>query len=196
MVVDETRRIFLRAMKNAHLIHRLGIDIGRVIIHGDGPDTSFVGAASLEDALRAPAMEGAFESIARLVSRLDRRVWLVSKCGKRVEERTRAWLDHHRFFEATGIPAANIRFCRERKEKAGICVGLGITMFVDDRIDVLRHMASLVPHRLLFGAAWSPDPGVVPAPTWTAAEALVDAVLDEAEIVTSRRPGIAAERDP
>ncbi len=163
-------------------IHRLGIDIGRVIIHGDGPDTSFVGAASVEEALRAPAMEGAFDSIARLVERLDRRVWLVSKCGKKVEERTRLWLDHHRFYEATGVPRDNLRFCRERKEKAPICVKLGITLFVDDRLDVLRHMASLVPHRFLFGAACSPDPGVVAAPTWTAAEALVHAVLDESDL--------------
>ena len=31
----------------------LGIDIGRVIIHGDGPDTSFIGATD-DDAMRAP----------------------------------------------------------------------------------------------------------------------------------------------
>jgi len=35
----------------------LGIDIGRVIIHGDGPDTSFIGATD-EDSLKAPPMEG------------------------------------------------------------------------------------------------------------------------------------------
>jgi len=172
--------------------HRLGIDIGRVIIHGDGPDTSFVGAATTEEALEAPAMEGALDSIARLVARLDRRVWLVSKCGKKVEERTRLWLEHHRFYEATGLPRENLRFCRERKEKAPICVRLGITMFVDDRLDVLRHMASLVPHRFLFGAPFSPDPGVVPAPTWTTAEALVDAVLDESDLTDRGTPAARA----
>ncbi|MFK5221766.1 hypothetical protein ACI3PI_10215, partial [Lactobacillus helveticus] len=46
---------------------RLGIDIGRVIIHGDGPDTSFVGAGTDEEALEAPAMDGALDTIARLV---------------------------------------------------------------------------------------------------------------------------------
>lgn len=160
--------------------HNLGIDIGRVIIHGDGPDTSFVGAATTEEALRAPAMEDALESIARLVSLFDQRVWLVSKCGKKVEERSRLWLEHHRFYAVTGLPPENLRFCRDRKEKAPICVKLGITMFVDDRLDVLRHMAGLVPHRFLFGSPSSPDPGIAPAPTWTSAEAQITALLEEA----------------
>jgi hypothetical protein len=160
--------------------HNLGIDIGRVIIQGDGPDTSFVGAASIEEALRAPAMDGALESIARLVERFERRVWLISKCGKRVEERTRLWLDHHRFYEVTGLPPENLRFCRERKDKAPICVGLGITMFIDDRLDVHRHMGGLVPYRFLFGSPSSPDPGVAPAPTWISAEAQITALLEEA----------------
>ncbi len=98
----------------------LGIDIGRVIIHGDGPDTSFVGpragvasaasgrarrwvAGSDEEAMRAPAMDGAFDAIARLVRRFSGRVWLVSKCGKKVEMRSRMWLAQHRLHEITGV---------------------------------------------------------------------------------------------
>lgn len=159
----------------------LGIDIGRVIIHGDGPDTAFVGAGSDEEALLAPAMPGAFQAIARLVECFDGNVWLVSKCGRKIESRSRRWLEHHGFHAATGIGRENLRFCRERKQKAGICVDLGIGFFVDDRIDVLTPMANLVPHRFLFGASVSADPGIVATPDWSAAEAAILAILEERE---------------
>ncbi|MBX3192888.1 MAG: hypothetical protein KF819_38240 [Labilithrix sp.] len=157
---------------------RLGVDIGRVIIHGDGPDTSFIGGAD-EDAMRAPAMEGAFEALARLTDRFGGRVFVVSKCGPRIEARSRAWLERHRFFESTGIARESLRFCRKRPDKAPICRELGIDFFVDDRLDVLAAMAGVVRHRFLFGAASSPEPGVTPAPTWAAAERAIVAALDE-----------------
>ncbi|MDF2697048.1 MAG: hypothetical protein K0S65_5431 [Labilithrix sp.] len=91
----------------------LGVDIGRVIINGDGPGTSFIGGFE-DDAMRAPALDGAFASLTRLRTRFDGRVWLISKCGPRVQERTRRWLDRHRFFQETGIPYGQLRFCRER----------------------------------------------------------------------------------
>ncbi len=149
---------------------RLGIDIGRVLIHGDGPDSSFLGSSD-EAAMRAPAMAGAFEAIAELVTTFERQVWLVSKCGPRIEARTRRWLAHQRFHDRTGLRVENVRFCRERRDKAPICAELDIDTFVDDRHDVLAAMAGVVVHRFLFGAVSSRDPGVVPVPTW--AEALV-----------------------
>src|SRR5262245_25849401 len=109
----------------------LGIDIGRVIIEGDGPDTSFIGGSEA-DAMRAPPMAGCFEAISRLTQSFEGRVWLVSKCGPRIEARTRRWLDRHRFFQTAGIPYGQLRFCRDRKEKAPICLKLGIGFFVDD----------------------------------------------------------------
>lgn len=158
---------------------RLGVDIGRVIIHGDGPDTSFVGGTE-DQAMRAPAMEGAFAALARLCARFDRRVWLVSKCGKRVEERSRRWLAHHRFFAETGIPEENLVFCRERNLKAPICRDLAIGTFVDDRVDVLVPMEGIVRNRLLFGASASDVAGIVPVPTWAHAEAAIVATLERA----------------
>jgi hypothetical protein len=148
---------------------RLGVDIGRVIIEGDGPDTSFVGGSE-EEALRAPEVRGAFEALTRLRLHFGGRIWLVSKCGKRVEARTRLWLARRRFFETTGIEPEHLTFCRARPEKAPICEALGITCFVDDRLDVLAAMAGVVPHRILFGVASVPDGGVIPAPTWEQAE--------------------------
>lgn len=155
---------------------RLGVDIGRVIIAGDGPDTSFVGGSE-EEALRAPAIPGAFEALARLRGRFGGRVWLVSKCGKRVEARTRSWLARHGFFEATAIDPAHLVFCRTRPEKAPICGSLGITCFVDDRWDVLESMSGIVRHRILFGADVAPEADVVAAPTWDVAESRIEAAL-------------------
>lgn len=155
---------------------RLGVDIGRVIIAGDGPDTSFVGGSE-EDALRTPAIPGAFEALARLRVRFGGRVWLVSKCGKRVEARTRMWLATHGFFEATAIDPEHLIFCRTRPEKAPICGSLGITCFVDDRWDVLASMSGIVRHRILFGADVAPDADVVAAATWSVAESSIESTM-------------------
>lgn len=165
---------------------RLGVDIGRVIIHGDGPDSNFIGGAD-EDALRAPAMAGVLEALARLCARFEGRVWIVSKCGPRIEARSRAWLRAQRLFETTGIPHQNLRFCRNRKDKAPICLDLGIDYFVDDRVDVLRPMLAIVPHRFLFGADTSPEPGIAAVPTWAVAEAAILRILDEEEAVGVRQ---------
>lgn len=149
----------------------LGIDIGRVIIAGDGADTSFLGHDE-DRAMRAPEMPGAFESIARLVEAFEGRVWLVSKCGPRIQERSRKWLVARRFFARTGMNERNVRFCRERREKAPIAVDLGLDRFVDDRADVLRAMRGLVPRLVLFGATTAEE-GMVAAPDWTRALTLL-----------------------
>jgi hypothetical protein len=149
---------------------RLGVDIGRVIIEGGdrpfggGEDTAFAGAA-----LATPAVPGVFDALPRLVERFEGRVWLVSKCGERVEGLTRAWMDHHRFAERTGIPADHVRFCRQRADKAIHCRELGITDFVDDRADVLGHLRGTVDRRYLFGPQADPIPDdVVHTPDWPA----------------------------
>lgn len=133
---------------------RLGIDIGRVIISPGTPqsghDTSFIGG-STADAMATPSVEGAFEVIRDLVALFEGRVWLVSKAGWRVRKRTKQWLNKHHFYEQTGIPEEHLRFCFERHEKAEHCEELGLTHFIDDRTDVLRHLKALVPHLLLFG---------------------------------------------
>jgi hypothetical protein len=164
---------FLPMKPNWKTVPGLGIDIGRVIIHGDGPDTSFVGAGSDEEAMAAPMMDGAFDAIARLVRSFGNRVWIVSKCGKRIEARSRMWLERQRFHELTGIPRDRLHFCRERKDKAAIALRLGIDWFIDDRIDVLRAMTH-VPHRFLFGALSSPDAGIEAVANWAATEDAID----------------------
>lgn len=155
----------------------LGIDIGRVII---GPvdnvgraDTSFL-SGTPERAMQTPPAPGAFTAIARLAEAFDGAVWLVSKCGPRVQAKTRRWLDHWRFWTATGIAPDHLRFCLERRDKALHCHELGVTHFIDDRLDVLAHLRGFVPCLYLFGHQKAPAPSwVMPVVTWPAALAAV-----------------------
>jgi len=142
-----------------------GIDIGRVIIAGDGPDTSFLGNDEAA-AMRAPEMPGAFDAIATLVECFEGRVHIVSKCGPKIQARSRRWLEERRFFARTGVRPDRLRFCRERREKALIAAELRIDRFVDDRVDVLRAMEGVVPMRVLFAAHTAPT-GLIAAPDWT-----------------------------
>jgi hypothetical protein len=155
-------------------IRRIGIDIGRVII---GPtvngraDTSFLGA-QLKDALRTPPAPGAIEGVAELVARSDGQAWLVSKCGPTVQAKTRAWLDHHDFWARTGMRRDHLRFCLRRPDKAVHARELRLTAMIDDRVDVLTHLAGIVPQRLLFGEQDRPAPAwAIAVGDWTAVRA-------------------------
>jgi len=156
---------------------RLGIDIGRVIIDGSahpaGGDTTFFTG---DDAalLATPEVAGAVASIARLVGLFDGQVWLVSKCGPRVEKRTLRWLDGHRFHERTGVARDHLRFCRARAEKRYHCEELDLTHFIDDRPEVHSAIQGVVDHQYLFGpqSRVVPDYGIA-APAWPAVEALI-----------------------
>lgn len=133
---------------------RLGVDFGRVI-HGaaapDGPQDTVFLSGSDDEALASPATPGAWDVLPRLVTRFGGRVWVISKCGPRIQRRTLAWLEHHDFYARTGIPASHVRFCRKREEKAVHCASLRITHMIDDRIDVHRAIVDTVPCRYLFG---------------------------------------------
>lgn len=150
---------------------RLGIDIGRVLIAPDAADgradTSFIGG-SLEASLATLPYDGMFETVPDLVKSFAGQVWLVSKAGPSVQDKTRHWLRHHRFFERTGISPDNLRFCRERPQKALHCKELAITHFIDDRSDVLGHLKDVVHNRYLFGPQKKPyvAPGIVAVPSW------------------------------
>ncbi|WP_327000020.1 hypothetical protein OHA72_33435 [Dactylosporangium sp. NBC_01737] len=155
---------------------RLGVDIGRVIIGGGivpgSSDTQFFSGDTAR-MLATPAVPGAFEALARLVPRFEQ-VWLVSKCGERVQRHTRQWLDHHDFVARTGIPREHIRFCLKRPDKAVHCAQLGITHFIDDKLDVHQALRGVVAHRYLFGVQPAPAPAWVQhTETWPAAEAAI-----------------------
>jgi hypothetical protein len=157
----------------------LGVDFGRVIQGAPGPDgaedTVFL-SGGLDAALRSPATEGTFEVLPRLVERFEGQVWIISKCGERIQRRTVEWLDFHNFYERTGLPRANVRFCRKRAQKAIHCEEFGITHMIDDRIEVHRAIRDLVPYRYLFGPQRDPAPDWVrPTLTWADVDVAVTA---------------------
>ena len=156
---------------------RLGIDIGRVVIDGSahpaGGDTAFF-TGDEATMLATPEMAGAVDTIARLVDRFDGQVWLVSKCGQRVEQRTRRWLAGHDFFARTGMDPEHLRFCRQRADKRIHCVELGLTHFVDDHPEVHEHIRGAVEWQCFFGPQRRPVPDYgVHAPTWADVEQLI-----------------------
>lgn len=123
---------------------RIGIDIGRVIIGGAGEDTSFFS----DNFLCTPEVKGAFDAIADLNAVYD--VWLLSKCGQKVQDKTLAWLAERRFYEQTGVDPSKVLFCRQRSEKAGIAKDRGFYAFIDDRTDIIDSMKGVIEHPLLF----------------------------------------------
>ena len=125
----------------------LGVDVGGVIIDRVDPtaDTSFFS----DNYLETPAVSGAFDALDILGKCRFKEIYIVSKCGERVEDRTRRWMEYHGFFEKAGILRENLFFCRTRKGKAPLCEKLGIHFFVDDRLEVLSHLKT-VPHQFLF----------------------------------------------
>lgn len=156
---------------------RLGIDIGKVIINGPGHpgggDTAFF-EGDEATMLATPEMEGAFDAIRRLNALFAGQVWLVSKCGVRVQQRTLRWLDAHHFYLRTGVAHDHVRFCLTRPEKRPICEELGLTHFVDDHPEVHDAIRGSVGQQYFFG----PQVGTVPswgirAPTWADAEQLI-----------------------
>lgn len=138
-------------------MNKLGIDIGGVIIDrkkNDSSDTSLFGP----NYLNAFAVEGAFQTIHTLHERFAGEVYVVSKCGQNIERKSREWLVHNGFPEKTGVKMENVHFCRQRAEKAPICEKLGITHFIDDKLEVLSYLTT-VPNKYLF----DPSPSEVKA---------------------------------
>jgi tRNA(Leu) C34 or U34 (ribose-2'-O)-methylase TrmL len=160
---------------------RLGIDIGRVIINGPahpgGGDTAFF-SGDETTMLATPEMPDALSSIARLVTRFHGQVWLVSKCGPRVQQRTLRWLAGHDFYQRTGLHPDHVRFCRSRADKRLHCEQLRLTHFIDDHPEVHAAIQGTVSYQYLFGTRIDHIPDYVhPAPTWTEVERLITATL-------------------
>jgi hypothetical protein len=179
---------------------RLGIDIGKVIINGPahpgGGDTAFF-QGDEPAMLATPEMDGAVESIARLTGLLGGRVWLVSKCGPRVQARTLRWLDGHDFYQRTALPREHVRFCRARAEKRGHCLDLGLTHFVDDHPEVHAAIRGSIDHHYFFGPQAQPVPNYgVHVMTWTEAERHIQASLAGYAVPQAGQPVPARRSDP
>jgi len=129
---------------------RIGIDFGGVIVrnlHEDtGEDTSLNNSSGSE-----AARDGTFDAIRQLCSACYGRVWIVSKAGPRMQERTLAWLQSVDFFSRTGLKPDHVRFCLQREDKEKICRDLEISHFIDDRMHIMQILRGVVPHLCLFG---------------------------------------------
>lgn len=130
---------------------RIGLDVGGVIIDAtanDGTDTDIRG----DNFMSASPVAGAYDAVRQLVERFGAgNVFIISKCGERIEGRTREWLAGNGFYTHTGFNPENLHFCRRRAEKAPIAEALDLTDFVDDRQDVLGYMKGIVARHYLFG---------------------------------------------
>lgn len=122
---------------------RIGIDIGRVIIGGDGEDTFFS-----DKFLDTPAVHGSFKAIEDLNRNHD--IYLISKCGEMVEIKTDYWLADKWFYYFTGVSRAKTYFVRHRMDKAPVARALGLDVFIDDRQDIIDSMEGIVDTRILF----------------------------------------------
>lgn len=130
-------------------VPRIGIDVGGVIIDrfNDHSDTSFFS----DNFLQSRAVPEAFDAIASIARLFGTdHVFIVSKCGAQIEEKTRAWFAHHFFYSRTGVHETHVRFCRRRADKSPICRELGINYFVDDRLEVLEPMLAFARHLYAF----------------------------------------------
>lgn len=128
---------------------RIGIDIGRVIIGGDGSeDTSFFS----DNYLKTPQVAGAWNAIASLSH--DHELHIISKCGPVVEEKSIRWLKAHSFIEAGTytelIRTHRLHFVRKRTLKAPMAQALELDIFIDDRQDIIDSMQGIVAYPILF----------------------------------------------
>ena len=163
---------------------RLGVDVGRVLVgaidEAGHADTSFL-SGSDEHALSTPPEAGALDAVRALCAAFEGEVWIVSKCGPRIEALTRRWLARHGFVGPGVVRGDRLRFVRKRPEKRGVAVDLRLTHFVDDRLDVLEPMVSLVPYLYRFGRTHHPCPAwASPVLDWARARPAIERTLAEA----------------
>jgi len=129
-----------RGFDVAHKPQHLGVDFGYVI----SEPREGIAIYDDPDYLKRDFVEGAIESLRRLVDeRFGKFVWIVSKLPPEGDELVMNYLDHHNFWEKSGIRRENVRFCRERHHKALICCDLDINYFIDDRTEVLMAMSNI-----------------------------------------------------
>jgi hypothetical protein len=127
----------------------LGVDIGNVIINHRLTDPN--DKTLHEDRYSSiPSSDGVFEALKILNDRFCGKVYLISKCTEWAQDKILGWLKDNDFYAKTGIKPGNVYFVRERQEKDGICKKLGITHFIDDKLEVLSYMVDSTPNLFLF----------------------------------------------
>jgi hypothetical protein len=124
-----------------------GSDIGNVICAADTDKTR--GQSFVEQVRNAAEIPGAFTALDQIRTMVGGHLVLISKCSLPVQQASLEWLANHDFTLHTGIPLESVYFCTRRPEKAELAARLGLSYFIDDRLDVLTAMKS-VRYRILF----------------------------------------------
>ena len=121
----------------------LGVDFGGMILEWAKDEKDVT--------LSRRNVQDAFESLRQLTDRrFGENVFLISKTEQEKKYKILAWLLTKIFYKRTCISPKNIYFCWERKEKADICKKLGITHFIDDRLENLGYLSNVGVKNLYF----------------------------------------------
>lgn len=112
---------------------KLGLDFGGVICQEVGLRMSLD-----PQALSRPMVDFAIDALTVLRYFFKERIHIISRCSEPSEPIIRTWLQNNNIFDF--VNPERLHFVRERKDKAPICAELGITHFVDNRLEVLEHM--------------------------------------------------------
>jgi len=130
----------------------LGIDIGMVLIGERNLAVNVDDPGFPAAYLAREEVDGAIEAVVRLArERFGGHVCVVSKRSRQTRPLAVRWLIDRHFFTRVGIGIDDVHFCETREGKAPICKALGVTHFVDNRLEVLSHL-STVPNRYLINA--------------------------------------------
>src|ERR1700760_2594202 len=126
----------------------LGVDIGR----GITPETTDGRITVFGDDYRGMRPHaGAFDTLRDLgEQRFGQNIYLVSKCGPKIQERTLELLNMWDFYRETGIDRSRVYFCRDIAGKGPFASALSLTDFLDDREDVLELLPDSVTNKMLF----------------------------------------------
>lgn len=121
----------------------VGTDLGGSIIDkaGENSRETFLGPQYLMTS-EVPAVFVTLRAMVEKTRGKDGKcnVYVISACETSLRKKAEWWLEHRQFSQQTGIPPENILFCDSRRAKAAMAAKLGITHFVDDRIEVLSQM--------------------------------------------------------
>lgn len=125
----------------------VSLDFGNVIAVRDGHGNPL---------LEMPEAPGLRAGISRLADLFGwGNIHVTSRCTEPKEAEIVQWLRNHNIVADGRMPVANVRFCRERHEKAPILSRIEASAHVDDRPDVLVPTAGIpsLRCRVLFNPA-------------------------------------------
>lgn len=128
------------------------VDVGNVII-----DHTHTTAASFEvaDYNAIPKVEGALDGLKRLYEIFGGNVTLVYNATGVADQKILDWMMFHKLTTRTGIPMERVQRTQNGRDKTALLTQAtpthyGVTVVIDDRLEVLRHFIGKVQGLYLF----------------------------------------------